>query len=89
MPNKLSAAKALRKSTKLAAKNLAVRSDIRTKVKKIRKMITAQDKAVEAELKSLQQMLGKAAKRNTFHPNAASRKLSRLYAQYRTTTAKK
>lgn len=89
MPNKLSAAKALRQSTKRAAKNLAVRSDIRTKIKQIRKMIASKDKAVETELKTLQQMLGKAAKRNTFHSNTASRKLSRLYAQYRTATAKK
>lgn len=80
MPNKQSAMKALRQSTKRAARNTAIRSDIRTKIKHLRKLIAAQDKAVETELKTLQQMLAKAAKKNTIHKNAVARKLSRLHA---------
>ncbi len=89
MPNKRNAYKALRQTKKRNAKNMAERADIRTKVKQIRKMIEAQDKKVEQELRTIQQMLDKAGKRNVIHKNSTARKLSRLYASYRKATVKK
>lgn len=88
MPNKRNAAKALRQTKKHTSQNMAQRADIRTKVKQIRKLIAAKDKQVEQELKTLQQMLDKAGKKNVMHKNTTARKLSRLYGAYRSAAKK-
>lgn len=88
MPNLQNAIKQLRKDTKRAERNLAVKADIRTAVKKIKKAIDSKDSQVETLLADIQQKLDKAVKNNILKRNTASRKLARLYAYKKKTTTK-
>ncbi|MCX6746324.1 MAG: 30S ribosomal protein S20 [Candidatus Parcubacteria bacterium] len=85
MPIKQQSKKALRQNIKRAKRNLNVRDDIKTLMKKIRKAVDAkQDKAkIEAMLKDVQKKLDKAAQKKIFKKNTVARKLSRLAKYYR------
>jgi len=80
MPIKQQSKKALRQSIKRASRNMKVREDIKTLLKKIRKAVDSkQDKAkIEAMIKDVQKKLDKAAQKNIFKKNTVARKLSRL-----------
>ncbi|MCX6743512.1 MAG: 30S ribosomal protein S20 [Candidatus Parcubacteria bacterium] len=80
MPIKQHSKKALRQNIKRASRNMKVREDIKTLLKKIRKAVDAkQDKAkIEAMIKDVQKKLDKAAQKNIFKKNTVARKLSRL-----------
>lgn len=68
-----------RQSLKRRAKNHTVKSAIRTLIKKTRRAIEAQDHgSVSAQLKEVNQALGKAVNKGILKPNTASRWLSRL-----------
>lgn len=76
MPTHKSAEKALRQSISRNLRNKAVKSKVRTIIKKVE---TARDKTQAKDLlKQTFSLLDKAVKRNVIHFNQASRTKSRL-----------
>jgi len=76
LPTHKSAEKALRQSITRNLRNKAVKSKVRTTIKKVE---TARDKTQAKELlKQTFSLLDKAVKRNVIHFNQASRTKSRL-----------
>ena len=76
MPTHKSAEKALRQSISRNLRNKAVKSKVRTTIKKVE---TARDQTQAKELlKQTFSLLDKAVKRNVIHFNQASRTKSRL-----------
>ena len=76
MPTHKSAEKALRQSRRKNLRNKAVKSKVRTIIKKVE---TAQDKTqAQGLLKQTFSLLDKAVKRNVMHFNQAGRTKSRL-----------
>nr|DAJ03015.1 MAG TPA: Ribosomal protein S20 [Caudoviricetes sp.] len=62
-----------------AARNKAIRSKVRTSIKKVEAAITAGDKAAaQAQLLSTITDIDKAATKGVYHKNNASRKVSRI-----------
>ena len=79
MANIKSAKKRVLVSQKKAAKNKAVRSGVKTAIKKVDAAIAAQDKvAAEAALVAATKEISKAASKGVYHKNNAARKVSRL-----------
>ena len=79
MANIKSAKKRVLTSEKRAAANKAVKTGVKTAVKKVNAAIEAGDKAVAAEaLKAAEATIDKAASKGVIHKNTASRKVSRL-----------
>lgn len=79
LPTKIAAYKALRKSRKKHARNLSVKSELKSIIKKLEKMIS--DKKIDDAKKLLPKVaaiLNRAASKNIIHKNTASRKISRL-----------
>ena len=76
MPTIKSARKRYRQSLKRRAHNRSIRSEIRTRTRKL----LATKSAAEAEpaVKQLYSLLDKAAGRRIVHPNAAARQKARL-----------
>lgn len=82
MANHPSAEKRHRQSVKRAARNQAVRSHVRTEVKKLRSLVTASDaEKAKAELPAVASTLDKAAGKGVLHRNNAARRISRLAKQ--------
>ncbi|NIR45563.1 MAG: 30S ribosomal protein S20 [Gemmatimonadetes bacterium] len=78
MPNTKSAIKRLRQSERRRVQNKAVRSRLRTAVKRVR---TATDAAQAAEYyRDAASLLDRAASRGIIHDNTASRSKARLAA---------
>ncbi len=81
MPNTKSAAKRLRQNLRQRAANKAVRSRLRTAVKKVR---AAQESSRAVELfREAAKLLDRAASRGIIHQNQAARSKSRLAAHVR------
>lgn len=79
MPTTKSAKKRLRQSLEKRASNRAVKSAMKTQVRKVRKAVEAGDiAAAETELKLAAKRLDRAGAKRVIHPNAASRTKSRL-----------
>jgi small subunit ribosomal protein S20 len=79
MPHSKSAKKRVRKNDEARLANKAVKSSMRTQVKKVKEAIAAGDKEkAAAEMKLAAKRLDKAAKHNVIHKNQASRRKSRL-----------
>lgn len=80
MPIKKAAYKALRKSKTRHLRNITIKSELKTLIKKAEKCIT-EKKADDAKnlLKALSSKLNKAASKGIIHKNTASRKISRLF----------
>ena len=79
MANIKSAKKRVLVSQKKAAKNKAVRSGVKTAIKKVDAAIAAQDKAAaEAALKNATSVIESACSKGVYHKNNAARKVSRL-----------
>ena len=79
MANIKSAKKRILTSEKKAAANKAVKSGVKTAVKKVRSAVEAGDKAVAAEeLKKATSTIERAASKGVIHKNSASNKVSRL-----------
>ncbi|MBY0277147.1 30S ribosomal protein S20 [Candidatus Binatia bacterium] len=82
MANHPSAEKRHRQSVKRAARNQAVRSHVRTEVKKLRTLVGQSDAANAREaLPKVASTLDKAASKGVLHKNAAARRISRLAKQ--------
>jgi small subunit ribosomal protein S20 len=79
MPNSVSAKKRMRQDVVRRARNRAVKSSLRTQVRKVREAITAKKVEVaKQEYTFLSQKLDRAAARKVIHANAAARTKSRL-----------
>lgn len=82
MANHPSAEKRHRQSVKRAARNQAVRSHVRTEVKKLRTLVGASDaESSRTALPKVASTLDKAAAKGVLHKNAAARRISRLAKQ--------
>ena len=79
MANIKSAKKRILVSRTRAARNKAVRSAVKTAIKKVESAVTAKDKdaAKEALLKAIS-TIDKAQSKGVYHKNNAARKVSRL-----------
>lgn len=79
MPQRKSMAKSLRQSRKRAARNRAIRSRLRTAIRKSREAIAAGDVQVaQALVRETSRLLDKATSKGVIHRNAARRRKSRL-----------
>ena len=79
MANIKSAKKRILVAETKAARNKAIRSRVKTYVKKVEAAITAGDKdAAQASLLSAISEIDKATSKGVYHKNTASRKVSRL-----------
>jgi len=79
MPIKRASYKDLRKSKKRHHKNISIRSELHSVIKKFESLIAGK-KSAEAKdlLKIIASKLDKAASKGIIHRNAAARKISRL-----------
>ena len=81
MANIKSAKKRILTSQKRAAANKAVKSGVKTAVKKVRAAVEANDAAAAAAaFENAKSVIDKAASKGVLHKNTASRKVSRLAA---------
>ncbi len=79
MPNSLSAKKRLRQSQDRRLRNRAVRSTIRSQIRKVRAAIAAGDAAkCTEEFRATVKKLDQAAGKRVLHPNTVARVKSRL-----------
>ncbi len=79
MANIKSAKKRILTSAKKAEANKAVKTGVKTAVKKVRTAVEAGDKTAAAEaLTAATSAIEKAQSKGVFHKNTASRKVSRL-----------
>ncbi|MBE5974371.1 MULTISPECIES: 30S ribosomal protein S20 [Lacrimispora] len=79
MANIKSAKKRILVNETKAARNKAIRSKVKTSIKKVESAITAGDKAAaQALLVSAITEIDKAATKGVYHKNNASRKVSRI-----------
>ena len=79
MPHKRSAYKELRKARKRHLRNISLKSDLKTSIKKFERLLS-EKKTEEAKnyLNTLVATLNKAASKGIVHKNAAARKTSRM-----------
>ncbi len=81
MPNIASAKKRLRQSIKRNTRNRAVKSELRTEIRKVRETTTAGElEDAEKEFRVAVEKLDRAAAKNVIHKNKAARLKSRLSA---------
>lgn len=79
MANKRSSKKDLRRTAKRTVRNRAVRTALKTYVKKVRTAATAGDaEGTQGAVVVAQKMLDKAAQRGVIHKNQAARRKSRI-----------
>ena len=82
MPNTLSAKKRLRQNEKRKTHNRAIKSALRTSIRKVREATAAGEiEKAETEFRSTTKQLDKAGAHRVIHPNKASRLKSRLSAR--------
>lgn len=88
MANTKSAKKATRKIARKTEANRSRMSRLRTFLRKVEEALAAGNKAAAGEaLKAAQPELMRAASRGVIHRNTASRKISRLAARVKATSA--
>lgn len=79
MANIKSAKKRIKTIEKKTQRNKAIKTEVKTYVKKVEAAVAANDKAAaEAALLEATSKLTKAANKGVFHKNTAARKISRL-----------
>lgn len=79
MANIKSAKKRILVNQTKAARNKAIRSSVKTAVKKVDAAIAAEDvEAAKTALLNATSIIDKATKKGVYHKNTASRKISRL-----------
>jgi small subunit ribosomal protein S20 len=82
MPNTKSAKKRLRQSLERRARNRAVKSSLKTQIKKVNSAVEGGDAAAtDSELRAAAKKLDQAAAKGVIHRNKASRLKSRLAAR--------
>lgn len=81
MPNSASSKKRLRQSQDRRLRNRAVKSALRTQIRKVRTALASNDVATsEQEFVTAAKRLDQAASKRVIHPNQAARLKSRLSA---------
>lgn len=84
MPHTKSAKKRLRQDLQRRARNRAVKSALRTHVRKVLEAVQARDAAkAETEFRLVAKEVDQAAAKRVIHPNKAARVKSRLAAKIR------
>jgi small subunit ribosomal protein S20 len=84
MANTDSARKRIRQNRRRAVRNQALKSRMRTFVKKVEAAVASGDKSAAVEaLRTAQPEMQRAANKGVVHRNTVSRKLSRLAARIR------
>lgn len=84
MANTKSAQKRHRQALKRRARNQAVRTQVKSAVKKAREALASKDPAIRAEaLRAAARTLDKAASKGVLHKKNASRRIARLAATAR------
>ena len=79
MANIKSAKKRILVTATKTAKNKAIKSEVKTAIKKVEAAVVASDKAVAAaELKNATSVIDAACTKGVYHKNNASRKVARL-----------
>ncbi len=79
MANIKSAKKRILVTETRTARNKAIKSEVKTSIKKVEAAVAANDKAVaEAELKNAISVIESASAKGIYHKNNAARKVSRL-----------
>ena len=79
MPNTESSKKRLRQNEKKRVHNKAIKSNMRSTIRKVREAASAGDsEKAQAEFRLAVKKLDRAASRNIIHKNAAARTKSRL-----------
>lgn len=79
MPNTKSAAKRLRQNKKKHKKNKAIKSSIKTHVKKFRELVkNGKEEKAQQLIRDIEKMVDKAASKGVIHKNKANRIKSRL-----------
>ena len=79
MANIKSAKKRILVTATKTAKNKAIKSEVKTAIKKVEAAVAASDKAVAvAELKNATSVIDAACTKGVYHKNNASRKVARL-----------
>lgn len=78
MPNKKSAAKALKQSVKRAVRNFKVKRAVKDIIKDSKKLIETKEKQAAEKVKQAVKLLDKAAAKKVIKKNTAARKKSRL-----------
>ena len=79
MANIKSAKKRILVNQTKAARNKAIRSEVKTSIKKVEAAVAANDKAAAAaELNNATSVIESAASKGVYHKNNAGRKVSRL-----------
>ncbi len=79
MANTASAEKRNRQAQKRRARNVQVRTGVKSAVKKVRELVAKGDAAgAKQALQAAEKAIGKASSKGVLHKNAASRKISRL-----------
>lgn len=79
MANHKSAEKRARQALKRQEHNRAIRSEVRTRVKRVRAALEGQDaEAARSSLRDAERALRKAASKGVVHKSTASRSVSRL-----------
>ena len=79
MPHKRSAFKELRKAKKRHLRNISIKSELKTSIKKFETLLS--DKKIEearSYLKTLMSTIDKSVSKGMLHKNSAARKNSRL-----------
>jgi small subunit ribosomal protein S20 len=81
MANSAQARKRARQSVTRRARNVSLRSELRTAIKGVRKLIASGDKAAaQAAFKAAQSTIDSIADKNIVHKNSVARHKSRLSA---------
>ncbi len=81
MPNTKSAEKRLRQSLERRTRNRAVKSALRTQMRKVREAVQAGElERAQSEFRLACKKLDQAAAKGVIHPNSAARRKSRLSA---------
>lgn len=79
MANTASAEKRNRQAQKRRARNVKVRTGVKSAVKKVRELVEKGDAAgAKAALHAAERAIGKAGSKGVLHRNAVSRKIGRL-----------
>ena len=79
MANFKSAKKSILVTQTKAARNNAIKSEVKTSIKKVEAAVSAKDKAAaDAALKNAVSVIEKACSKGVYHKNNAARKVSRL-----------
>ncbi len=79
MPNTASAKKRLRQNDKRRQHNRALKSQMRTQIRRVREAVKAGDsEKAQSEFRLATKRLDRAASKNLIHKNAAARTKSRL-----------